>query len=96
MFPLDHCNASSYRRPFVNVHIRFYCATLDKTYRHLSICLCESSKDLDNGRFTKVAKALADLRRFEIFQKIATAGAEGMRCRAVCEQLPVSQATANG
>jgi hypothetical protein len=51
---------------------------------------------MDNGRFTKVAKALADLRRFEIFQKIATAGAEGMRCRAVCEQLPVSQATANG
>jgi ArsR family transcriptional regulator, arsenate/arsenite/antimonite-responsive transcriptional repressor len=48
---------------------------------------------MDNRRFQKVAKALADPRRFEIFQKIATASAEGMYCGAVCEELPVSQAT---
>ncbi|HEU0184435.1 MAG TPA: metalloregulator ArsR/SmtB family transcription factor [Blastocatellia bacterium] len=40
-----------------------------------------------------MAKALADPRRFEIFQKVATASAEGMCCGAVCEELPVSQAT---
>jgi ArsR family transcriptional regulator len=48
---------------------------------------------MDNRRFQKVAKALADPRRFEIFQKVATANAEGMCCGAVCEELPVSQAT---
>src|SRR5262245_7058703 len=48
---------------------------------------------MDNRRFQKVAKALADPRRFEIFQKIVTASAEGMHCGAVCEELPVSQAT---
>jgi ArsR family transcriptional regulator, arsenate/arsenite/antimonite-responsive transcriptional repressor len=66
---------------------------LDKTYRCPSICLCESLKDMDNKHFQKVARALADPRRFEIFQKIATAGAEGMCCGAVCEEFPVSQAT---
>jgi ArsR family transcriptional regulator, arsenate/arsenite/antimonite-responsive transcriptional repressor len=48
---------------------------------------------MDNKHFQKVAKALADPRRFEIFQRIATAGAEGMCCGAVCEEFPVSQAT---
>ena len=48
---------------------------------------------MDDKRFQKVAKALADPRRFEIFQKIATTGAEGMCCGAVCEEFPVSQAT---
>jgi ArsR family transcriptional regulator len=48
---------------------------------------------MDNKRFQKVAKALADPRRFEIFQKIATTGAEGMCCGAVCAEFPVSQAT---
>jgi ArsR family transcriptional regulator, arsenate/arsenite/antimonite-responsive transcriptional repressor len=48
---------------------------------------------MDNRRFQKVAKALADPRRFEIFQKVATAAVEGMCCGAVCEELPVSQAT---
>jgi ArsR family transcriptional regulator len=48
---------------------------------------------MDNKRFQKVARALADPRRFEIFQKIATSGAEGMCCGAVCEEFPVSQAT---
>jgi ArsR family transcriptional regulator len=48
---------------------------------------------MDNRRFQKVAKALADPRRFEIFQKVATANSEGMCCGAVGEELPVSQAT---
>jgi ArsR family transcriptional regulator, arsenate/arsenite/antimonite-responsive transcriptional repressor len=48
---------------------------------------------MDNKSFQKVAKALADPRRFEIFQRIATAGGEGMCCGAVCEEFPVSQAT---
>jgi ArsR family transcriptional regulator, arsenate/arsenite/antimonite-responsive transcriptional repressor len=48
---------------------------------------------MDDRRFPKVAKALADPRRFEIFQKIATASAEGVCCGAVCEEFPVSQAT---
>src|SRR5215510_10806808 len=48
---------------------------------------------MENKRFQKVAKALADPRRFEIFQKIATARAGGLCCGAVCEEFPVSQAT---
>jgi ArsR family transcriptional regulator, arsenate/arsenite/antimonite-responsive transcriptional repressor len=48
---------------------------------------------MDNKRFPKVAKALADPRRFEILQKIATTPVEEMSCGAVCEELPVSQAT---
>lgn len=48
---------------------------------------------MDYKRFQKVAKALADPRRFEIFQKIATSSAEGMCCGAVCDEFPVSQAT---
>src|SRR5262245_52628375 len=48
---------------------------------------------MDDKRFQKVAKALADPRRFEILQKIANANAEEMCCGAVCEEFPVSQAT---
>jgi ArsR family transcriptional regulator len=48
---------------------------------------------MDDRRFQKVAKALADPRRFEIFQKIATTPAEEMCCGAICEEFPVSQAT---
>ena len=48
---------------------------------------------MDDKRFQKVAKALADPRRFEIFQKIATTTAEEMCCGAVCDEFPVSQAT---
>jgi ArsR family transcriptional regulator len=50
-------------------------------------------RSMDNRSFQKVAKALADPRRFEIFQKIATKGAEGMCSGAVCEEFPISQAT---
>lgn len=48
---------------------------------------------MDDKRFQKVAKALADPRRFEIFQKIATTTAEELCCGAVCDEFPVSQAT---
>ncbi len=48
---------------------------------------------MDNKRFQKIAKALADPRRFEIFQKIATTRAQEMCCGAVCDEFPVSQAT---
>lgn len=48
---------------------------------------------METKRFQKVAKALADPRRFEIFQKIATTSEEEMCCGAVCDEFPVSQAT---
>src|SRR5215471_17020710 len=48
---------------------------------------------MDDKRFQKVAKALADPRRFDILQKVATTGAEGMCCGAVCDEYSVSQAT---
>jgi ArsR family transcriptional regulator, arsenate/arsenite/antimonite-responsive transcriptional repressor len=48
---------------------------------------------MDNRSFQKVAKALADPRRFEIFQKIATTRAGRLCCGAVCDEFPVSQAT---
>ncbi|HEU0175848.1 MAG TPA: metalloregulator ArsR/SmtB family transcription factor [Blastocatellia bacterium] len=48
---------------------------------------------MEDKRFQKVAKALADPRRFEIFQKIATTPAMEMCCGAVCDEFPVSQAT---
>jgi ArsR family transcriptional regulator, arsenate/arsenite/antimonite-responsive transcriptional repressor len=48
---------------------------------------------MDNKLFQKVAKALADPRRFEIFQKIVTTPEKEMCCGAVCDEFPVSQAT---
>ncbi len=42
--------------------------TLGKTHRCLPICLCNLSRSIADKRFQKVAKALADSRRFEIFQ----------------------------
>lgn len=43
-------------------------------------------------QFHKIAKALADPRRFEVFEKIAQAGDE-MCCGSISECFPVSQAT---
>jgi ArsR family transcriptional regulator len=48
---------------------------------------------MDDKRFQKVARALADPRRFEIYQKIATTGGEEMCCGAICDEFPISQAT---
>ncbi len=43
-------------------------------------------------QFHRIAKALADPRRFEVFEKIA-AGGDEMCCGAVVKCFPVSQAT---
>lgn len=48
---------------------------------------------MDNIQFQRIAKALADPRRFEILEKIAGAGAEEMCCGAVVDCFPVAQAT---
>jgi len=50
-------------------------------------------KFMDDRQFQKIAKALADPRRFQIFQTIATANEDEMCCGAVCNEFPVSQAT---
>jgi ArsR family transcriptional regulator len=47
---------------------------------------------MDASRFQKIAKALADPRRFEILEVIAAAGEE-MCCGAVVDCFPVAQAT---
>jgi ArsR family transcriptional regulator, arsenate/arsenite/antimonite-responsive transcriptional repressor len=46
---------------------------------------------LDNERFARIAKALADPRRFQILAKIANCREVG--CRRLCEQFPVAQPT---
>jgi ArsR family transcriptional regulator len=48
---------------------------------------------MDDGQFQKIAKALADPRRFEIFQTITASSVDGMCCGQVCEKMPVAQAT---
>lgn len=49
---------------------------------------------MDDRQFQKIAKALADPRRFEIFQTITAAKDEsGLCCGQVCEKMPVAQAT---
>ena len=47
---------------------------------------------MDVAQFQRIAKALADRRRFEILEVIASAGDE-MCCGAVVECFPVAQAT---
>lgn len=46
---------------------------------------------MDNNQFQRIAKALADPRRFEVLEVIATGGE--MCCGEVVERFPVSQAT---
>ena len=48
---------------------------------------------MDNKRFQKVAKALADPRRFDIFQTIASQEAGRICSGGVCETVSVAQAT---
>jgi ArsR family transcriptional regulator len=48
--------------------------------------------DMDAAQFRRIAKALADPRRFEILEVIASAGDE-MCCGSVVECFPVAQAT---
>ena len=47
---------------------------------------------MDAAQFQRIAKALADPRRFEILEVIAAAGSE-LCCGAVVECFPVAQAT---
>jgi ArsR family transcriptional regulator len=47
---------------------------------------------MDAAQFQKIAKALADPRRFEILEVIASAGDE-LCCGSVVECFPVAQAT---
>lgn len=47
---------------------------------------------MDAVQFQRIAKALADPRRFEILEVIAAAG-DDMCCGAVVERFPVAQAT---
>ena len=46
---------------------------------------------LDHERFARIAKALADPRRFQILAQIANCHEVG--CRRLCEQFPVAQPT---
>jgi ArsR family transcriptional regulator, arsenate/arsenite/antimonite-responsive transcriptional repressor len=47
---------------------------------------------MDPNRFQRVAKALADPRRFEIFEQMA-ASADELACGRIVERFPVTQAT---
>ena len=47
---------------------------------------------MDKEQFARIAKALADPRRFEILETIA-AGGEEVPCKQIVENFPVSQAT---
>lgn len=46
---------------------------------------------MNRDQFFRIAKALADPRRFEIFERIAQD--EEFACRQLCECFPISQAT---
>jgi ArsR family transcriptional regulator len=47
---------------------------------------------MDSNRFYRIAKALADPRRFEIFVEMAAATDE-MACGRIVDKFPISQAT---
>jgi ArsR family transcriptional regulator, arsenate/arsenite/antimonite-responsive transcriptional repressor len=47
---------------------------------------------MDASRFHRIAKALADPRRFEIFEEMA-ASADELACGRIVERFPVTQAT---
>jgi ArsR family transcriptional regulator, arsenate/arsenite/antimonite-responsive transcriptional repressor len=47
---------------------------------------------VETNQFQRIAKALADPRRFEIFEQIAMAG-DDLCCGAIVERFPVAQAT---
>lgn len=49
-------------------------------------------RDMDANRFQRIAKALADPRRFEIFEEMA-ASPDELSCGRIVERFPVAQAT---
>lgn len=67
---------------------KFISTLIDKLYRWLYKYL-SMTKAID---FHRIAKALADPRRFEVFEMIAQAGDE-MCCGSITDKFPVSQAT---
>lgn len=48
---------------------------------------------MDDKRFQKIAKALSDPRRFDIFQTISSNKSGGMCSGGVCQTVEVAQAT---
>lgn len=46
---------------------------------------------MERGQFRRIAKALADPRRFQILEAIASEAEVG--CQRLCQEFPVSQAT---
>src|SRR6266436_846615 len=48
--------------------------------------------NMDANRFQRIAKALADPRRFEIFEEMA-ASRDELACGSIVERFPVAQAT---
>ena len=58
----------------------------------MSICLIREVV-MDDRKFQKVAKALADPRRFDIFQTIARSKKGNICSGEVCETVEVAQAT---
>ena len=51
-----------------------------------------ADRRMDEDQFRRIAKALADPRRFEVLERIAAAAPE-LACQRLCECFPVSQAT---
>jgi len=57
-----------------------------------NICSIYNYGNMDANRFQRIAKALADPRRFEIFEEMAASGDE-LACGRIVERFPVAQAT---
>jgi ArsR family transcriptional regulator len=53
--------------------------------------MSESPNPLAKGQFDRIAKALADPRRFALLEAIA--GSEEYACQRLCRDFPVSKAT---
>lgn len=54
--------------------------------------MSKSPSLLTRGQFDRIAKALADTRRFAVLQAIAS-GAQDYPCSQLCRDFPVSKAT---
>lgn len=78
------------RETVIQKAIKLY--TLDKDIDTCQYVYCQIN-DMDNKRFQKVAKALSDPRRFDIFQTIASQEAGRICSGGVCETVSVAQAT---
>src|SRR5215203_6926718 len=59
----------------------------------MNVNISNSRGSMDERNFQKVAKALADPRRFGILQTIATSNAEKICSGNICDTVSVAQAT---